>query len=257
MVCHHLSSNIPSDIKFAESRIRAETIMAEDVLHDIGAISIISSDALAMGRIGETIIRTWQTAHKMKNERGILRGYADELGEEVPAIDGMCDNFRVKRYISKYTINPAIAHGVGHVVGSIEVGKLADLIVYSPQFFGTKPDVVLKGGIICESQMGDPSASIPTSQPVYSRPMFGATSSCVSKTCLTFVSAVSAPVHDIKKRVCVVKNVRTIGKRDMKLNSFVGKIGVDPETYVVDVDGVVITSECATSLPLTQSEFLF
>lgn len=226
MVCHHLSRNIPEDVAFAESRIRAETIAAEDVLHDLGAISMMSSDSQAMGRCGEVILRTWNTAHKNKVQRG-------PLPEDK---DSGSDNFRVKRYISKYTINPAIAQGMGHLIGSIEVGKLADLVLWDPANFGAKPKQVVKGGMIAWSQMGDPNASIPTVQPVIMRPMFGAS---VPSTGITFVSKASVDngiikKYGLKKRVEAVKNCRNIGKKDMKFNDVKPKMKVDPERYVSD-----------------------
>ncbi|KAI8927700.1 urease [Entophlyctis helioformis] len=271
MVCHHLSKDIPEDIAFAESRIRGETIAAEDVLHDMGAISVISSDSQAMGRVGEVITRTWQTAHKMKDQRGHLaddqsvapgkRRRESTADRDEPA-GHLADNVRVKRYVAKYTINPAIAHGVSHVVGSIEVGKLADLVLYTPAYFGAKPEIVIKGGLIAYAQMGDANASIPTPQPVISRPMFGAHPSVLGNNCITFVSALSlqagvAQSYGLRKRLEAVKNCRGIGKKDMKLNTLLPKIQVDPETYKVTVDGVHLTVEPATSLPLAQSAFLF
>ncbi|CAG8528784.1 23856_t:CDS:2 [Cetraspora pellucida] len=252
MVCHHLDRNIPEDIAFAESRIRAETIAAEDILHDMGAISIISSDSQAMGRVGEVVLRTWKTAHKMKLQRG-------RLGTDS---DGPADNFRIKRYVAKYTINPAIANGISHIVGSIEVGKVADLVMYSPAFFGTKPEVIIKSGIIVWSQMGDANASIPTTQPVISRPMFGAYGGAAAKNSIAFVSHVSITEsriqnYGLKKKVQPVRNCRNIGKKDMKLNNSLPKIEVDPETYVVKADGKVLQCEPAKELPLTQTVYLF
>ncbi|KAG9294557.1 hypothetical protein G9A89_008668 [Geosiphon pyriformis] len=252
MVCHHLDRNIPEDIAFAESRIRAETIAAEDVLHDLGAISIISSDSQAMGRVGEVVLRTWKTAHKMKLQRG-------KLGTDQ---DGPADNFRIKRYVAKYTINPAIANGVGHLIGSIEVGKVADLVMYNPAFFGTKPEIVMKSGIIVWSQMGDANASIPTTQPVISRPMFGAYGSAAAKNSFAFVSHASiaenkVPQYGLKKRISAVKNCRDIGKKDMKLNNALPNIEVDPETYVVKADGVYCGCDPLKELPLTQTVYLF
>ncbi|CAI2172897.1 381_t:CDS:2 [Funneliformis geosporum] len=252
MVCHHLDKNIPEDIAFAESRIRAETIAAEDVLHDLGAISIISSDSQAMGRIGEVVLRTWKTAHKMKLQRG-------RLGDDN---DGPADNFRIKRYIAKYTINPAIATGVSHLIGSIELGKVADLVMFNPAFFGSKPEIIIKSGIIVWSQMGDANASIPTTQPVISRPMFGHFASAAAKNSISFVSQVSikegnVQKYGLKKRIEVVKKCRGIGKKDMKLNDSLPKIEVDPETYVVKADGVVCTCEPISKLPLTQTVYLF
>jgi urease subunit alpha len=250
MVCHHLDPAIAEDVAFAESRIRRETIAAEDILHDLGAFSMLSSDSQAMGRVGEVIIRTWQTAHKMKQQRGKLGGD--------PAAH---DNLRVKRYIAKYTINPAIAHGIAHIVGSVEPGKLADLVLWKPAFFGVKPSLILKGGMIAAAAMGDPNASIPTPQPVHYRPMFGAFGKALG-TSLTFVSkaALKNPaVLKLKlgKRLVAVKNTRKIGKRDMKQNDALPKIDVDPETYVVRADGELLTCEPATELPLAQRYFLF
>jgi urease subunit alpha len=250
MVCHHLDPAIAEDIAFAESRIRRETIAAEDILHDLGAFSMLSSDSQAMGRVGEVIIRTWQTAHKMKQQRGKLGGD--------PAAH---DNLRVKRYIAKYTINPAIAHGIAHMVGSVEPGKLADLVLWKPAFFGVKPSLILKGGMIAAAAMGDPNASIPTPQPVHYRPMFGAFGKALA-TSLTFVSkaALKNPaVLKLKlgKRLVAVKNTRKIGKRDMKQNDALPKIDVDPETYVVRADGELLACEPATELPLAQRYFLF
>ncbi|KAJ3315171.1 hypothetical protein HDV04_004312 [Boothiomyces sp. JEL0838] len=247
MVCHHLSKDIPEDISFAESRIRGETIGAEDILHDNGSISIISSDSQAMGRVGEVICRTWQTAHKMKLNRGKLS--KNEKG----------DNDRIKRYVSKYTINPALAHGISHVVGSIEVGKLADLVLYSPSFFGTKPDLVLKGGLIVSCQMGDPNASIPTPQPVHSRPMFGSFPAVLSMNCFAFISKASelqVAGYNLKKKLVPVKGCRSVKKTDMKHNSHIPKISVDPETYQVTCDGEILKSLPSDKLPMAQSVFL-
>ena len=251
MVCHHLDPSIAEDVAFAESRIRRETIAAEDILHDLGAFSMISSDSQAMGRVGEVITRTWQTAHKMKVQRGPLEGD-----------DDWSDNARVKRYIAKYTINPAITMGVGHVVGSIEVGKLADLVLWKPAFFGTKPSLILKGGAIAAAPMGDPNASIPTPQPVHYRPMFGAFGRGMDTTCLTFVSqaAIDAGVAEklgLKRRLEAVRNTRTISKADMKLNDYQPDISVDPQTYVVKADGVELLCEPADELPLAQRYYLF
>ncbi len=252
MVCHHLSPSIPEDIAFAESRIRKETIAAEDILHDIGAFSIISSDSQAMGRVGEVLIRTWQTADKMKRQRGRLK---EETGEN--------DNFRVRRYIAKYTINPAIAHGIGHQIGSVEVGKRADLVLWDPAFFGVKPAMVLVGGMIAAAPMGDPNASIPTPQPVHMRPMFGAYGKAIASSSVTFVSqaALDAGLKDrlgIDKEMVAVANTRGgIGKRAMKLNDATPHIEVDPETYEVRADGELITCEPATVLPMAQRYFLF
>lgn len=252
MVCHHLSSQIPEDIAFAESRIRKETIAAEDILHDIGAFSIISSDSQAMGRVGEVAIRTWQTADKMKRQRGRL---AQERGEN--------DNFRVKRYIAKYTINPAIAHGLSHEIGSIEVGKRADIVMWSPAFFGVKPDMVIIGGTIAAAPMGDPNASIPTPQPVHYRPMFGAFGKSLTNSSVTFVSQASldAGIQNrlgVAKQLLAVKNTRGgISKASMIHNDLTPHIEVDPETYEVRADGELLTCEPATVLPMAQRYFLF
>jgi urease subunit alpha len=250
MVCHHLDPGIAEDVAFAESRIRRETIAAEDILHDLGAFSMLSSDSQAMGRVGEVIIRTWQTAHKMKLQRGKLSG--DPEGH---------DNARVKRYIAKYTINPAISHGIAHMVGSVEVGKLADLVLWKPAFFGVKPSLVLKGGAIAVAAMGDPNASIPTPQPVHYRPMFAAFGKALS-TSVTFVSkaALDNPAVGrlrLSKPLVAVRHTRKIGKRDMKLNDALPRIEVDPETYVVRADGEVLACEPAAELPLAQRYFLF
>lgn len=251
MVCHHLNPSIPEDLAFAESRIRAETIAAEDVLHDLGAISMMSSDAQAMGRIGEVVLRTWQTADKMKRQRGPLAG--ENSGS---------DNLRVRRYVAKYTINPAIAHGISHEVGSIEAGKLADLVVWSPAFFGVKPEMVIKGGFIAWSVMGDANASIPTPQPVIYRPMFGAFAGAMHATCLTFVSqaAMSAAIPaalGLKKQISPVRGCRNLGKREMVLNGTLPRIDVDPETYQVRADGELLTCDPVSVLPLAQRYFLF
>ena len=255
MVCHHLNPRIPEDVAFAESRIRRETIAAEDILHDLGAISIMSSDSQAMGRIGEVIIRTWQNAHKMKVQRGHLApsGGTGSLQN---------DNFRAKRYVAKYTINPAIAHGIAHEVGSVEVGKFADLVIWKPAFFGVKPEMVLKGGFIAQAQMGDPNASIPTPEPIISRPMFGAFGRALSSTSLTFLSQAGLDRDvpkklGLQKRVAAVKHCRGITKRDLKLNDYLPKIEVDSETYVVTADGVRLTCEPAVVLPMAQRYFLF
>ena len=250
MVCHHLDPAIAEDIAFAESRIRRETIAAEDILHDLGAFSMLSSDSQAMGRVGEVIIRTWQTAHKMKQQRG-------KLGPDPAAHD----NHRVKRYVAKYTINPAIAHGIGDVVGSVEPGKLADLVMWKPAFFGVKPSLILKGGTIAAAAMGDPNASIPTPQPVHYRPMFGAFGKALA-TSVTFVSKASLENAALRnlglaKPLIAVKNTRRIGKRDMKNNDALPRIDVDPETYEVRADGELLTCEPASVLPMAQRYFLF
>ncbi|NCQ97759.1 MAG: urease subunit alpha, partial [Microcystis aeruginosa W11-06] len=251
MVCHHLDRSIPEDVAFAESRIRRETIAAEDILHDLGAFSIISSDSQAMGRVGEVIIRTWQTAHKMRVQRGRLTG---ETGEN--------DNLRARRYIAKYTINPAITHGVSDYVGSIEVGKLADLVLWKPAFFGVKPEIVLKGGLIAWAQMGDANASIPTPQPVYMRPMFASFGGAIAKTSLTFISkyAMKAGIPEklkLKKTAVAVSNTRNISKASMKLNDALPRMEVNPETYEVRADGELLICEPATVLPMAQRYFLF
>ncbi|HEX6726808.1 MAG TPA: urease subunit alpha [Nitrospira sp.] len=255
MVCHHLNPRIPEDVAFAESRIRRETIAAEDILHDLGAISIMSSDSQAMGRIGEVIIRTWQNAHKMKVQRGHL---SPSGGKD----SAQSDNFRAKRYVAKYTINPAITHGIAHEVGSVEVGKFADLVIWKPAFFGVKPEMVLKGGFIAQAQMGDPNASIPTPEPIISRPMFGAFGRALVSTSLTFLSQAGLDRGiqkklGLQKRVAAVKNCRNIKKRDLKLNDYLPKIEVDSETYVVTADGVRLTCEPAIVLPMAQRYFLF
>jgi urease subunit alpha len=250
MVCHHLDPAIAEDVAFAESRIRRETIAAEDILHDLGVFSMMSSDSQAMGRVGEVVIRTWQTAHKMRRQRGALAG------------DGARrDNERVKRYIAKYTINPAITHGIAHLVGSVEPGKLADLVVWSPAFFGVKPSLVVKGGMIALAPMGDPNASIPTPQPVHYRPMFG---SCgrARTTSVTFVSqaALAGPALatlGLTKPLVAVRGTRHLGKRDMIRNAATPRLEVDPETYEVRADGELLVCEPATELPLTQRYFLF
>src|SRR5256714_1770343 len=251
MVCHHLNPSIPEDLAFAESRIRAETIAAEDVLHDLGAISMMSSDSQAMGRIGEVITRTWQTADKMKRQRGALSG--EKSGS---------DNLRVRRYVAKYTINPAIAHGISHEVGSVEVGKFADLVLWKPAFFGVKPEMILKGGFIAWSTMGDPNASIPTPQPVIYRPMYGSYGGAVQSTSLTCdsKSAVQAGVParlNLKKNIVPVKRCRGLTKRDMVHNAALPQIDVDPDTYEVRADGKLLTCEAAAVLPLAQRYFLF
>jgi len=251
MVCHHLDPRIAEDVAFAESRIRRETIAAEDILHDLGAFSMIASDSQAMGRVGEVITRTWQTAHKMKVQRGAL-----------PGDNGRHDNLRAKRYIAKYTINPALAHGIAHEVGSIEVGKLADLVLWKPAFFGAKPSLIIKGGMIAAAAMGDPNASIPTPQPVHYRPMFGAFGGALAASSVTFVSqaAVEAGVRQrwqLAKPLVAVHGTRTVTKRDMKLNDYTPHMDVDPETYAVYADGELLTCEPATELPLAQRYFLF
>jgi urease subunit alpha len=251
MVCHHLDASIAEDLAFAESRIRRETIAAEDILHDLGAISMFSSDSQAMGRVGEVILRTWQTAHKMKAQRGKLPGDTDRH-----------DNARIKRYVAKYTINPALAHGVAHEVGSIEEGKWADLVIWRPAFFGVKPSIIMKGGFIAAAAMGDPNASIPTPQPVHYRPMFGAFGGAVARTSLTFLSqaAIAAGVpgqHDLKKQVVAVKGCRTVKKTDMVHNNYLPTMEIDAQTYQVRADGKLLTCEPAVSLPLAQRYFLF
>jgi urease subunit alpha len=252
MVCHHLDASIPEDVAFAESRIRKETIAAEDILHDLGALSMMSSDSQAMGRVGEVIIRTWQTAHKMKVQRGALPGDSERN-----------DNARVKRYIAKYTVNPAIAQGLAREIGSIEAGKLADLVLWSPAFFGVKPDLVIKGGSIAWAPMGDPNASIPTPQPVHYRPMFGTFGRALAEHCLTFVSAAAldAGIGEtlrLQRRIVPVSNTRGgIGKQSMIHNSATPVIEVDAETYEVRADGVLLTCEPATELPMAQRYFLF
>ena len=251
MVCHHLDKNIPEDVAFAESRIRGETIAAEDILHDIGALSIISSDSQAMGRVGEVITRTWQTAHKMREQRGRL-----------PSEQGDNDNLRIRRYIAKYTINPAIAHGMAHEIGSVDIGKLADLVLWRPSMFGARPEIVLKGGFIAWAQMGDPNASIPTPQPSYMRPMFGAFGRATGATSIAFVSqsALASGRLDalgLAKRSSAVKGCRSIGKRDMVLNDALPSLSVDPETYEVRADGVMLRCDPAVRLPLAQRYSLF
>jgi urease subunit alpha len=250
-VCHHLDREIPEDVAFAESRIRGETIAAEDILHDLGAISMMSSDSQAMGRVGEVICRTWQTAHKMREQRGRLR---DERGDN--------DNLRIRRYVAKYTINPAIAHGLSHEVGSVEVGKLADLVLWRPAFFGLKPELVLKGGFIAWGQMGDANASIPTPQPYLMRPMFGARGRALGAMSLAFVSAralAEGTTRDLglTKRLSAVSRCRGLGKRDMKLNDALPVLTVDPETYEVRADGELLRCEPARVLPLAQLYSLF
>ncbi len=256
MVCHHLDPSIAEDLAFAESRIRRETIAAEDILHDLGAISMMSSDSQAMGRPGEVILRTWQTAHKMKQQRGALRIDAARADGE------RNDNWRIRRYIAKYTINPAITHGVSHAVGSVEVGKWSDLVLWRPAFFGVKPSIVLKGGTIAMALMGDPNASIPTPQPVHYRPMFGGFGGAIAAGSLTFVSqaALAAGIGTrlgLAKTLEAVKGIRSLSKADMVLNGDTPKMSVDPETYEVRADGMLLTCEPATSLPMAQRYFLF
>ena len=251
MVCHHLDPGIAEDVAFAESRIRRETIAAEDILHDLGAFSMIASDSQAMGRVGEVVTRTWQTAHKMKVQRGALQGD--------PAHH---DNLRARRYIAKYTINPAITHGIAHEVGSIEIGKLADLVLWKPAFFGTKPSLIIKGGVIAAAPMGDPNASIPTPQPVHYRPMFGALGQARQATRMTFVSQAGfeagiAARLGLKSLIGVVKNCRNLSKADMLLNSYQPRIDVDSQTYQVKADGELLLCEPAQDLPLAQKYFLF
>ena len=255
MVCHHLDASIAEDIAFAESRIRRETIAAEDILHDLGAFSMISSDSQAMGRVGEVVLRTWQTAHKMKVQRGKLAGDPNDAR-------GGHDNFRVKRYVAKYTINPALTHGIAHEVGSVEVGKWADLVLWKPAFFGVKPSLILKGGMIASAAMGDANASIPTPQPVHYRPMFGAAGGALGRTSLSFLSQSAAAAgvaeqYGLAKTTAVVRGTRTVTKADMIHNDWQPDISVDPETYQVVADGVVLTCEPAEVLPMAQRYFLF
>jgi len=251
MVCHHLSPSIPEDVAFAESRIRRETIAAEDILHDLGAFSMIASDSQAMGRVGEVVTRTWQTAHKMKVQRGSLEG------DPAPH-----DNLRARRYVAKYTINPAITHGIAHEVGSVAVGKLADLVLWPPAFFGTKPSLILKGGLIAAAPMGDPNASIPTPQPVRYRPMFGTFGGALGATCMTFISQAAhrSGEHEklgLKRQIGVVRDTRRIRKQDMILNDYQPRLEVDPQTYEVRADGRLLTCEPAEILPMAQRYFLF
>jgi urease subunit alpha len=248
LVCHHLNPQAPEDVAFAESRIRPETMAAEDVLHDLGAISMMSSDSQAMGRVGEVITRTWQTAHVMKEARGALPG------------DGRSDNHRIRRYLAKYTINPARAHGIADYVGSVEVGKIADLVLWHPAFFGVKPDLVLKGGFIAAAAMGDPGASIPTPEPVRYRPMFGGFGGATAATCWTFVSKASLDggrLPAIERGMLPVRNTRGLGKKDMALNDALPSIAIDPERYTVTIDGERIEPRAAARLPLAQRYFLF
>jgi urease subunit alpha len=251
MVCHHLDPSIAEDVAFAESRIRRETIAAEDILHDLGAFSMISSDSQAMGRVGEVVTRTWQTAHKMKVQRGALSPDPSHH-----------DNFRIKRYIAKYTINPAITHGVAQLVGSLEVGKLADIVLWRPAFFGTKPSLIIKGGMIVAAPMGDPNASIPTPQPVHYRPMFGALGAACAKTSVSFVSKAAnersiADRLGLKKATVGVTGTRQVKKSDLVHNGYQPKIEVDPQTYEVRADGALLSCEPAKELPLAQRYFLF
>jgi urease subunit alpha len=251
MVCHHLSPSIPEDVAFAESRIRAETIAAEDVMHDIGAISMYSSDSQAMGRVGEVTTRAWQTADKMKKMSGRLKG---ERGDN--------DNLRAKRYLAKLTINPAVAHGISGYVGSLQEGKIADIVIWTPQFFGIKPKMIIKGGFIAYALMGDPNASIPTPEPVYYRPMFGAMGSAKYSTSFTFTSKLAVrrgigKKLGLRKKLLPVKNCRKIGKKDMMYNDLTPKIEIDPETYVVKVDGKIAASEPAEKLSLARLYNLF
>ncbi|MCX7658924.1 MAG: urease subunit alpha, partial [Caldimonas manganoxidans] len=250
-VCHHLDASIAEDLAFAESRIRRETIAAEDILHDLGAISMFSSDSQAMGRVGEVILRCWQTAHKMKQQRGPLPGDTERH-----------DNARVKRYLAKLTINPALAHGIAHEVGSIEVGKWADLVLWKPAFFGVKPSLVLKGGFIAAAAMGDPNGSIPTPQPVHYRPMFASFGGALCATSITFLSpsalaAGAAECYGLRKTVAAVKGCRRVKKADMVLNAYTPRMHIDPQTYQVHADGQWLTCEPATVLPMAQRYFLF
>ncbi len=251
MVCHHLDASVAEDLAFAESRIRRETIAAEDILHDLGAISMFSSDSQAMGRVGEVIMRTWQTAHKMKGQRGTL-----------PGDTARHDNARVKRYVAKYTINPALSHGVAHEIGSIEEGKWAELVIWKPAFFGVKPSIIMKGGFIAAAAMGDPNASIPTPQPVHYRPMFGSFGGAVARTSLTFMSQASLTAglpeqYGLKKRTVAVKGNRSVKKMDMILNNYMPVMEIDAQTYQVRADGLLLTCEPATDLPMAQRYFLF
>jgi urease subunit alpha len=251
MVCHHLNPQVPEDVAFAESRIRPETIAAEDILHDLGVLSMISSDSQAMGRVGEVVTRTWQTAHKMRQQRGPL-----------PEDSTRNDNVRVKRYVAKYTINPALAHGLAAEIGSIEPGKLADLVLWKPAFFGVKPEIIVKGGMIAWSVMGDPNASIPTPQPVLYRPMFGAFGGAIGPISVTFMSRAALDAglpHQLglRKRAVAVERCRSVGKADMIHNAAMPHIEVDPETYEVRADGELLTCEVARTLPMAQHYFLF
>ena len=251
MVCHHLDAGIPEDVAFAESRIRRETIAAEDILHDLGAFSMISSDSQAMGRVGEVITRTWQTGHKMKVQRGAL-----------PEDNARQDNFRAKRYVAKYTINPAITHGIAHEVGSLETGKLADIVLWKPAFFGAKPAMIIKGGMIVAAPMGDANASIPTPQPVHYRPMFAAFGSALTHSSVSFVSQAAleagiAAAFGLRKPLVAVRNTRTVRKADLIHNAYQPHMEVDPQTYEVRADGVLLRCEPATELPLAQRYYLF
>jgi urease subunit alpha len=251
MVCHHLDAGIAEDLAFAESRIRKETIAAEDILHDLGAISMFSSDSQAMGRVGEVVLRCWQTAHKMKAQRGKLPGDSERH-----------DNFRARRYVAKYTINPAIAHGIAHEVGSVEVGKWADLVVWKPAFFGVKPFTIIKGGSIAMAAMGDPNASIPTPQPVHYRPMFGAYGGSLARSSLTFVSQAGLAAgigerYGLRKTLSAVKGIRGVRKQHMIHNGYTPRMEIDAQTYAVRADGHLLTCEPAASLPMTQRYFLF
>ncbi|HTW10653.1 MAG TPA: urease subunit alpha, partial [Acidimicrobiales bacterium] len=250
MVCHHLNPSVPEDLAFAESRIRPSTIAAEDYLHDVGAISMIGSDSQAMGRVGEVVLRTWQTAHVGKRRWGSLAG------------DGPGDNNRLQRYVAKYTICPAVAHGLDGEVGSVEVGKIADLVLYSPQFFGVRPSLVIKGGMVAWAQMGDANASVPTPEPVIARPMFGAASRCAASTSVAFVAPAAieaglAEKVDVGKRLVAVKNTRRLTKASMPLNDYVPRIRVDPDSFAVWVDGELMTESPARELPMAQRYFLF
>jgi urease subunit alpha len=249
MVCHHLSANVPEDVAFADSRIRPETIAAEDILHDLGAFSMMSSDSQAMGRIGEVICRTWQTADKMKRQRGPLPGESAGV-----------DNLRVRRYVAKYTINPAITHGIAEHVGSVEVGKMADLVLWKPAFFGVKPELVIKGGLIAGAMMGDGNASIPTPQPVIARSMFGAFGAALNRCSVHFVSQAgidAGSLAALARPLASVRGCRTLGKRDLVLNDALPKIEVDPESYEVRADGELLRCEPSDVLPLAQRYFLF
>ncbi len=251
MVCHHLNPSVPEDVAFAESRIRPETIAAEDILHDLGVFSMISSDSQAMGRVGEVVLRTWQTAHKMKQQRGAL-----------PQDSVRNDNFRIKRYVSKYTINPALTHGIANEVGSIEPGKLADLVLWKPAFFGVKPEIIVKGGFIAWSVMGDSNASIPTPQPVLYRPMFGSFGDAPESTSVLFTSQAALAEGSLEplkigKRLVAVEKCRSVGKADMVHNAAMPDISVDPETYEVRADGELLTCEPVSELPMAQRYFLF